>query len=289
MRDPYKVLNVRRDADLETIKQAYRQLAKKFHPDRNPGDRATEQRFMDITAAYQLLSDPKARHAYDLGQRRSGRQTAGNSSVEQAKEVLAGWRHRFETMVGRWVQTPKSAGHPETDRSAPMSDDRDVKAIEVDFVLAAKGGKQRITMPDGKLLEVTLPPGIDDQMVLRLKGDGRGDLLVRIHLQPHPFFTRKGLDLHLDMPISLQEALLGAQVRTPTIDGAVSLTIPMGANSGQVLRLKGKGAVGRGSARGDQYVRLAVTLPSQPSAAMAADLKRLARHENYPVRNRFER
>jgi len=315
MKDPYSLLNVARDADPDVIKQAYRRLAKQLHPDRNLGDPRAEQRFKDVTQAYNLLSDRKARQAFDRGRidangqkrRPPHGQTAAN------REGNSWWAKGVETIVGSVMgkfglngagkatfdRESSSDGSPGAVRDGQSGKGRDSGQqhhLEVDFLTAVRGGKQRINTTDGRKLEIDIPPGTADNTLLRLKGQGhskhqgeeRSDLLFSIKVLDHPLFTRRGQDLYLDLPISLKEALLGAKVRTPTIEGAVWLAIPAKANSGQTLRLKAKGVVDRHGRRGDQYVRLIVTLPQDPSAAMTTDLERLAGHDDYSVRDHFD-
>lgn len=310
MKDPYHLLDIARDADPEAIKQAYRKLAKELHPDRNLGDQKTEQRFKDITQAYQLLANQKSRRDYDRGHIDASGQPKRQPSGQTAARNQANGRWSkgvqtiFERMFGRFGRagsdrmgtdpqrpsgssTGAASGQTGRDSSNNQAKDQ-AHRLDVDFRTAVLGGKQRLTPADGKVLEIDIPPGTDDNTMLRLKGQGRpgrhgkgcDDLLVHIKVLDHPLFTRRGRDLHLDLPVSLKEALLGARVRTPTIDGAVWLNIPAGANSGQVLRLKGKGVADRAGKRGDQYARLMVMLPKNPSAAMAADLGRLANHDD---------
>ncbi|MGI9491513.1 MAG: DnaJ C-terminal domain-containing protein [Geminicoccaceae bacterium] len=319
MKDPYSLLNVARDADPEAIKQAYRKLAKKLHPDRNLGDSGAEQRFKDITQAYNLLSDHKARRDYDRGRidaygqriRRSFNKTGANG--QSSNWWNSGVETLFERVIDRFGDKfgLNGVGRPSSERHSPSDDmprgERDHRhkagrengkqlRQEVDFLTAVLGGKQRIETADGRTIEIDIPPATADNTLLRLKGRGpsrrkgdeRGDLLVSIKVLEHPLFTRRGLDLYLDLPISLKEALLGAKVRTPTVDGAVWLAVPGKANSAQTLRLKGKGVVDRDGKRGDQYVRLMVMLPKAPSAAMAADLARLADHDDYDARAHFD-
>ena len=302
MKDPYSLLNVARDADPETIKQAYRRLAKKFHPDRNLGDSAAERRFKDITQAYNLLSDQKARRDYDRGRIDANGQRRRSPFKETSANGQNGawWTKGVETILERVAGKfgLNGAREPSFDQRSSSGDvAREQRhRQEVDFLTAVLGGKQRIETADGRTLEIDIPPGTADNTLLRLKGQGlskrqgeaRDDLLISIKVLDHPLFTRRGLDLHVDLPISLKEALRGAKVRTPTIDGAVWLAVPAKANSGQILRLKGKGVVDRDGKRGDQYVRLMVTLPKEPSAAMTADLERLADHEDYDARAHFD-
>jgi DnaJ-class molecular chaperone len=144
--------------------------------------------------------------------------------------------------------------------------------MEIDFLDAVNGAKRQIVLPDNTALDVTIPPGTRDGQVLRLRGKGRpglgggpsGDALIEIAVRPHPFFTRKGDDIHVELPIALREAVLGGKVQVPTPSGAVAMTIPTWTNTGTVLRLKGKGAPGRGGSRGDEYVTLKVALPKEP-------------------------
>ena len=219
------------------------------------------------------------------------------------------WSKGAETIFGHVISKfglhgadkPSSEARSRSNGSTNAGSYRDTRAngqggihlqVEVDFLTAVRGGKQRIKTTDGKTLDIDIPVGTADHAMLRLRGQGagprpgkeQGDLLVSVRVLDHPLFTRRGQDLYLDLPISLREALNGGKVRTPTIDGAVWLTVPAKSNSGQTLRLKDKGVIGRDGKRGDQYVRLMVTLPEEPSAAMAADLDRLAGHDNYDTR-----
>lgn len=314
MKDLYSLLNVPRNADPEVIKRAYRKLAKKLHPDRNFGDPGMEQRFKDITQAYHLLSDQKARRDYDRGRiDASGQPKRPPFGRAGARDQDDGWWNQgvetiFDRMFGKFGRAgggqtrfdpEPSSGSQATGREGRHGSgrnggqDRDqYHRLEVDFLTAILGGKQRMTPIGGAMLEIDIPPGTADNTRLRLRGQGSSghhgkgpsDLLVHIRVLDHPLFTRRGQDLHLDLPVSLKEALLGARVRTPTIEGAVWLNIPAKANSGQTLRLKGKGVADRAGKRGDQYVRLMVMLPKDPGAAMAADLGRLAEHDDYDVR-----
>lgn len=285
MNDPYRLLNVRRDAELDVIKQAYRKLAKKLHPDQNLGNKETEQRFKDITQAYNLLSDRKARRDYDRrrinahGQHQRQTFKPGAGSASRGSWWTRGVGAMFDRMVGKF-------GYVARDRSA--LDPEQHQHIDVDFRTAVLGGKQRMTRSEGCDLDIDIPPGTDNNTMLRLKGQERsgetGDFLVRIRVLDDPLFTRRGQDLYLDLPVSLKEALFGAKLRMPTIEGPVWLNIPAKANSGQLLRLRGKGVADRSGKRGDQYVRLMVMLPKEPSAAMANDLKRLAGYDDEDVR-----
>jgi DnaJ-class molecular chaperone len=314
--DPYRTLNVSRSADQAAIKQAYRKLAKILHPDRNPGSDRAEQRFKEVSQAYDLLSDPEKRAKYDRGEidadgrpRHSFRGFDFAGDPQSAAETIFGkmfggafgrgfggafgeahrsgrGEFRFDDLR-REAARAASAGARHAKRGA----DRRYR-LEINFVAAARGAKERLDLGGGRTVEVTVPPGAEHGSVLRLKGQGeagalggqRGDALVEIAIRPHPVFTRKGDDVHVELPISVPEALLGASIPVPTIDGPVRITVPPGSNSGRSLRLKGRGIGRPDGRRGDQYVRLLVLLPD----ARDAELEQWARRHSYDVRRNTE-
>jgi DnaJ-class molecular chaperone len=311
MKDPYRVLNVPRSADSALIKQSYRKLAKVLHPDRNPGDQRAAQRFREVTEAYDLLSDPAKRARYDRGEI----DTQGRPRQPFRGFEFAGDPPRAEGIFGKMFGSAFGRGHGgargepfgggapfgfedlrrRAERTASASArearrrgaDRRLR-LEVDFVTAARGGRQRLDLGLGRTVEVGIPPGASPGDTLRLKGQGEagalggppGDALVEIAVRPHPTFTRKDHDVHVDLPISVPEALLGASVAVPTIDGPVRMTVPPGSNSGRTLRLKGRGIGGPDGQRGDQYVRLLVMLPE----GRDAELEQWANRRSYDVR-----
>jgi DnaJ-class molecular chaperone len=308
MKDPYRVLHVPRDADQAVIKQAYRKLAKALHPDRNPGSERAEQRFKEVTEAYDLLSDPAKRAKFDRGEiDASGRRRHPFERFEYAGDPRTAegiFGKMFGGAFGRGFGQGPRKGSAEfrfddlrqrAERAAGASarearrrgTDRHFR-LEVDFLTAAHGGRQRLELGRNRAVEVAIPAGAAQGDVLRLKGQGEagafggtpGDALVEIAVRPHPLFTRKGQDLHIELPISVPEAVLGASIAVPTIDGPVRMTVPAGSNSGRTLRLKGKGIGVPGSQRGDQYVRLLVMLPE----AGDAELERWAKGRSYDVR-----
>jgi DnaJ-class molecular chaperone len=275
--DPYKVLGVARDASQEDIRKAYRKLAKELHPDLHPGEKDAETRFKQVSAAYILLKDPEMRARYDRGEiDATGAERADQRFYRPYAEADETGRYTSAAGFGDFEDlsdlfsglfTRGAAG-----QRAYHAKGRDLRyRLEVDFLDAVNGAKRRITLPDGTALDLTVPPGTDDGSVLRLKGKGGpgigngppGDALIEIGVKPHPFFRREGNDIVMDLPVSLDEAVLGAKVEVPTVSGRVSMTVPKGASSGTVLRLRGKGVKPDTGPAGDQRVILKVVLPSR--------------------------
>jgi DnaJ-class molecular chaperone len=274
--DPYAALGVSKTSSGEDIRKAYRKLAKELHPDVRPNDKAAEEKFKRATAAFNLLSEPEQKARFDRGEidadgneraanfsgfrnsggpggPRSGAYAAGGESVFDLGDIFsdlfsgggAGPRSSFGRMRGRDIRFP----------------------LDIDFLDAVRGGRRRVQLAEGRMLDITIPPGVETGQTLRLKAQGGagvnggppGDALVELKVRDHAFFRREGDNIHMDMPVSLAEAIDGARIQAPTPTGPVTLTIPPGANTGMVLRLKGKGVGGTG----DQFVRLLVTLPDQ--------------------------
>lgn len=292
MRDPYDVLGVRRDAPAEEIKRSYRKLAKSLHPDLNPGKPEVEKRFKEVSAAYDILSDTDKRARFDRGEI----DAQGNPSAEHAYREAWARRGRGQggPSGGPWGAGPGpdmdlgGAGFdPSTIFEEILGRRRgggfrarggDVNySLMVDFLDAALGAKRRVTLSDGQTLDINIPPGTETGQTLRLKGKGMegvgggatGDALIQVTVGPHPLFRREGFDIHIEAPVAVQEALSGASIEVPTIDGRVAVKLPKGANTGTRLRLKGRGvpqgpSAKGGGARGDQYVTLKVMLPDPP-------------------------
>jgi DnaJ-class molecular chaperone len=287
MADPYKTLGVKPGDSDEVIRAAYRKLAKKHHPDVNQGKPEAAERFKTISAAYDLLSDSDKRARFDRGEiDADGRETAAG----RAASAGAGggpWRASASASAGgEWRGFPRGdafsgIGPDDLDMlfgqgfGTKPARGGDVRyAVSVNFVEAANGVSRRIVLSDGREVDVTIPAGVKDGQVLRMKGQGRrgaagaGDAVVDVQVLPHPYFRRDGDDILLDLPITLHEAVLGATVEVPTVRGSVRLTIPPGSASGSRLRLKG-----RGIGNGHQYVILTPVLPPGVEPALADFLR----------------
>jgi len=346
MRDPYEVLGVTRTASAEDIKKAYRQLAKKWHPDLNKGDSTIEGKFKDLGSAYQLLSDPEKRSKFDRGEidangrdrpgfgaggygqggfgqggfgargferggfgpdgfkthpggrtsgRAGGRAAGGGGSggSEDAGKRKAGFGFRGEDIFSELFGASDVRGGSVRMRGEDMR-----LTAEIDFLTAARGGRARVRHPDGRILEVGVPAGVEEGASLRLRGQGKpgmggaaaGDAYFDIKIKPHPYFTRKGQNVMVDVPVTLQEAVMGGQILVPTIDGKVTVTVPPRSNTGTTLRLKGKGFPDPdGGKRGDQYASIRIVLPDGPNPDLEDFVKRWGPKNGFAVRARFDK
>jgi DnaJ-class molecular chaperone len=295
--DPYKVLGVARDASDEDIRSAYRKLAKELHPDMNPANRAVaEERFKKVSAAYDIVGDPEKRGKYDRGeidangeprrtyQRAHAGPFGGRAGGGRAEE-FGGFGDIFSDLFGRGRDRFGDAESPFGMRG------RDVRyTLEIDFLESAAGAKKRVTMPDGGVLDLTVPEGVHDGQVLRLRGKGQpgprgsepGDALVEIKVRPHPHFKRVGDDIALEVPITIDEAVLGAKIEVATISGRVQLTIPKGTSSGRAFRLKGKGVHNAGTRHtGDQLVTVRIVLPDTIDSELSYFLSEWRQKHHY--------
>ncbi|TCD06731.1 J domain-containing protein [Erythrobacteraceae bacterium CFH 75059] len=300
MADPYATLGVARDASEKEIKSAYRKLAKELHPDRNANNPQAAERFSRVTNAYDLLSDADKRARFDRGEIDADgnptnpfagmgggfRHAAGGPGGFRAEE-FGGFAQEgvdlgdlFEGLFGsgggaRAGMGGRQGGFRGGFR-APPARGADVQyRLRVPFTDAATRTEQRITLADGKTVDLKLPAGVEDGTQMRLRGKGEagpggaGDALITIAIEPHRVFRRDGDDVRMELPVTLDEAVRGARVRVPTVDGPVMMTVKPGSSSGTVLRLRGKGFSRKDGTRGDQLVTLSIQLPADVSELAA--------------------
>ena len=283
--DPYSELGVQRSASSDEIRKAFRKLAKQLHPDQNPGDKAAEERFKRVSGAFDILGDDEKKKKFDRGEiDADGRETAQGFGRGGANPFGQGGGFRpqgggggfegvnFDDILGEMFGRGGGGG-PGGGRGF-QSKGPDIRArLEVDLEDAIKGATRRITFGDGRSLDVSIPKGAAEGQVLRLRGQGHpgrsggpnGDVLIELAIRPHPLFRTEGADLHMDLPVSVPDAVLGAKIEAPTPEGPVTLTAPRGSNSGTTLRLKGRGGITPETGkRGDLFAHLVVTLPETP-------------------------
>lgn len=306
MRDPYSVLGVSKDANQKDIKAAYRKLAKKLHPDTNQGNDKIAEKFKEVSASYNIIGDEKQRARFDRGE-------IGADGQEKAPPGFGGGRRQsqgqgqggsdffgggaediFSEIFGNFK---RGSGGGSRSGPAPSKGRDKTFAIDVTFTEAALGGKRRLTLgAGGRTLDVKIPAGITDGKQIRLKGQGdsgvaggpKGDILINVRVKTHEIFVRDGDNISIELPISLPEAVLGAKVSVPTIDGTVNLTIPAGSNTGSTLRLKGKGIPKKdGETRGDQFVKLKVVLPEDQDEKLQDWVSKWSEDYQYDARSKF--
>jgi DnaJ-class molecular chaperone len=297
LKDPYEILGVPKSASEADIKKAFRGLAKKHHPDKHAGDAGAQKKFQEISGAYDILGDKDKRAQFDAGAigadgnprgfdpRQGGGFRQGNPfgggggpfgggggnaggfkfSFDDAPGGAAGFEDIFSDLMGG-RRGGRTRGQPGENFSADVT---------VSFDEAASGGTRRVVLQNGEQIDVKIPVGVKDGQVVRVKGRGgagrggapAGDILLSVSVAAHPWMTRDGNDIRMDLPVTLKEAVLGGKVPVPTLTGTVSLSVPPNANTGTTLRLKGKGIAG-----GDLYVRLVISLPDKPDESLRAFL-----------------
>ena len=319
MSDPYTVLGVSRTASEGEIRKAFRKLAKKHHPDLNPGDKAAEAKFKEISQANEILSDAEKRRRFDAGEiDASGQEVPPRGFYRDQAGGPGGFKYQrggghesfadmgdiFEMFRQRGGGGGGGGGYsfggerPGFDEDGfDMGGMPVTYTLTVPFLVAARGDKQRVTLPDGRTLDIDVPEGTTDGTTLRLKGQGMpgakgkppGDAYVEIRVQPHPFFEPRDNDIHLELPVTLTEAVLGGKVKVPTVGGSVMLNVPPGSNTGTSLRLKGRGLLDRKSKqRGDQYVKLKVVLPDKADDKLKSFLESWEQGKSYDPRKAME-
>ena len=311
MRDPYQVLGVQKSASPEDVKKAFRRLAKKLHPDANKKDPKAAAKFAELNSAYELLGDEKKRRAFDRGEidaegkpRFHGFETAGAGrgpggfgregqfetftwgpeGFRRSSSRAGGGFGRFEDILGdvfgNMRGTRQGPGFGAEDFDVPRRGQDLAAALTITLEEAAKGATKRMRLPTGADVDVRIPPGLIDGQQIRLKGQGRpghggpaGDALISVAIAPHPRFKVEGSNLRIELPVTLYEAVLGAKVRVPTLEGAVELAIPPGTSAGRTFRLKGKGLPSKGG-RGDLFATVRIVLPDRKEPELEELMRR---------------
>jgi len=295
-KNPYDVLGVSSSASAAEIQKAYRKLAKKLHPDLNPGDKAAEEKFKEAAGAYDLLGDADKRKRFDNGEiDATGAERPQHHFYRDYAD--AGDSHAYTSGAGfaDFMDSDDAFAdllrRGQRARANRRGEDLHYR-LPIAFVESISGATKRITLPDGGALEVKIPPGLVDGQILRLKGQGApgagkggpGDALIEVEVMPDRRFTRDGDNILLEVPISLTEAVLGGQIRVPTPTGDVTMAVPKGSNTGTTLRLRGKGAPRRGGSAGDELVKLTIVLPKSPDPELEAFVENWAKGKEFDPR-----
>ena len=293
MRDPYEVLGVAKGASEAEIKKAFRNLAKKNHPDTHPGDKNAQNKFQEISGAYDIVGDKEKRAKFDAGEI----DAAGNPKGFDPRQGGGGFHPGGPFGGGQgprdfhftWDNQSDEAEGAEDILSSffggrgrrggarqPARGEDFTVATAISFDEAVRGGTRRVVVPNGEQIDVKIPAGVKEGQIVRVKGRGGagrnggppGDILIEIRIAPHPSMTRDGNDIRMELPVTLKEAVLGGKVPVATLTGTVALSVPANSNSGTTLRLKGRGVAPAGGTAGDLYVKLVVTLPDRPDAEL---------------------
>lgn len=289
MKDPYKILGVSKNTSPADLKKTYRKLAMKLHPDQNPGDDKVADKFKEVSAAYALLSDEKMKGRYDRGEINADGSEKGFANYNQGGGNPFGGggnpfgggfdaEDLFSSLFG--------GGRGGRQRSQAKKRGKDITYnINIDFLDAVNGTKKQVKLQNGKTLNINTPVNVKEGQQIRLKGQGSagiaggasGDALIEVHINKHKFYTLKNNDIHMDLPISLDEAMLGAKVTVPTISGKIALNIPKNSSSGKIMRLKAKGAIDtKTKKKGAQLVRLMIMLPDPSESDLEKAVKKWA-------------
>ncbi|MDH6061117.1 J domain-containing protein [Chrysosporum bergii ANA360D] len=319
-RDYYEILGVPKNATGEEIKKVYRRLARQYHPDLNPGNKAAEEKFKDIGEAYEVLSDAAKRSQYDQFSRywkqkgfvgnktpKSKSWSGSGNGGASTKDVDPGQFSDFESFINQVVgignrkdgrnegtstntdpfRSPKTRVEYTVPKNPPRTPRRDIEArLTLPLEKAYQGGKERIRLEDGRSLEVNMPPGMVTGQTIRLRNQGinGGDLYLKITVEPHPLFKLDGLNIYCQVPVTPCEAVLGGQVEAPTLDGPVKMTIPPGVRTGQRLRLANKGYPNDNGQRGDQLVEIQIVTPKNLTSEERELYQKLREIESFKPR-----
>ena len=309
MADLYKTLQVSKNVTQADIKKAYRTLAKKYHPDLHPGDEAIEKKFKELTAAYKILSDEKMRARYDRGEidedgnerpdamfRRGGFGNSGQNTQHSGFTYSpgsdgAGFDDLFSNIFGN-----AGGGFGQRKSQQPRKGQDFHYTLKVSFLDAMNGCRKQVTLNNGKLVNFTIPPNTQNKQTLRPKRQGgegahggeAGDVQIKILVAPHDLFVQKGNDLHIDVPVTLDEAINGGKAEVPTLTGKVALKIPEGINNGAAVRLKDKGVTDpKTNGRGHLYITFRITLPEKIDKDLKDAITKWSKKHSYDVRKNF--
>ena len=279
--DPYQALGIKNSASQDDIKNAYRKLAKKFHPDLNPGNKQAEAKFKDINAAYERIGEASARAKFDRGEtdeqarpdpRAQGQGPYYSHTQGGGSEGRGRYSQSFQGMDEDLFESIFGGTRARGFQSEPVAQDETYQ-MSIDFKDSILGAEKEISLPSGKRLRVKIPAGIENGKKLRFAGQGSsvppGNVYVEIQVKPSPLFTRNGMNIEMELPISISEALLGAEVKIPTLDGEIQIKVPSLISSGQKLRVAGKGVLNQG----DQYVRVKIVSPGAKTGALDEEFK----------------
>jgi len=292
MRDPYEILGVSKAASESEIKKAFRNLAKKHHPDTHAGDKNAQKKFQEISGAYEIVGDKDKRAKFDSGEidasgnprgfdpRQGGGGFHPGGPGGGPRDFHFTWDNQNggqEGFSADDIFADLLGGRARRGRAQPARGEDFTVATTISFDEAARGGTRRVVVPNGEQIDVKIPVGVKDGQQVRVKGRGGagrsggppGDILIQIAIAPHPTMSREGNDIRMELPISLKEAVIGGKVPVPTLTGTVALSVPPNSNSGTTLRLKSKGIAPPNVAAGDLYVKLVVTLPDKLDADLA--------------------
>ncbi|MFM7470849.1 MAG: DnaJ C-terminal domain-containing protein [Nodosilinea sp.] len=301
-RNYYEILGVAREADFSEIKQAYRKLARQYHPDLNPGDRVAEEKFKLLGEAYEVLSDQQKRSQYEKfsqywRQRGFARATGDRPPASEERsggrlfeDLGFGEFRDFNSFIDQLLNRRSQVAAPAQPQQPGPIRRRDAEAdLTIPLEKAFQGGRERIRLEDGRSLEVTMPSGMVTGQRIRLRGQGMGggNLYLRIEVEPHPFFQLQGSDLSCRLPITPSEAALGSTIDIPGLEGPLRMTLPQGAQSGQLVRLVGRGYANGQGQRGDLLLELEVVVPSRLSDREKALYQELRDTESFKPREQL--